>query len=824
MTARYLPVLAILGLLFAAGDLAAQPADVDLSLARAVELERSGDIAAARDAYDRALQAASPESAGRARALLGLATIDTAQGKYADASRRAGEAGAIFDRLGDSAQASLAWNRQGLAALNGGDYTGAEQRFRQAIERSRKAAFVEGQTEQLGNLANVYFFLGRYADAGRLYQEALKITNAAGDAPWVARRRLLLLTNEATLFQRLGRDQEALDVYRQLGTGSELRPREQAQLLVNLGVLYRRLGDPIKTLAMYDEARTLFARDQDVDGELNTIKNRGIVLALDLQRLDDAERSFTLAFETAARVGNRREMLHARLYRGEAALRAGHIEAARADFAAALPLARELKTPEEEWKALFGSGRVLDDLAERASSLRQAIDIIDHIREAIRVPSLRTEFLNDKREVFDALLAAIVPAANPADVFGVLERSHSRAWRDRLKLEREVTLADVQRELPEGTLLLDYWHSAAGAAVVAVTRERAGVFPLAVDERAIAAFADQLSAGPSSSWRGQGEALGAALLPPQEWLDRARRVVIVTDGALALVPFDALGVGGRLMVERAPLSYVPTAATFMLATSRPRWLAPWEPQIEAFAAGPTGEEQETSEGEGAALPAAAGEARAVAGQLGGHARIYIGAANRKSYLADGAGHAPMLHLATHAVADTSALEQSRIEFTGGPAGGTPEYLFLKEAYALRLDGVELAVLSACDTARGRMVRGEGIQSFSRAFLAAGARTTVTAMWRVADRPTADFMEVFYHHLGRGVARDEALRRAKLRLLHDGSALSDAHYWSAFVLTGEGDAPVPRAVTWNMVWLSAAAITIAFAATILLTRRKIPVPR
>jgi CHAT domain-containing protein len=205
--------------------------------------------------------------------------------------------------------------------------------------------------------------------------------------------------------------------------------------------------------------------------------------------------------------------------------------------------------------------------------------------------------------------------------------------------------------------------------------------------------------------------------------------------------------------------------------------------------------------------------------------LHLGAEDQKAYLFAPEERAPLLHLATHAVADTSNMERSHILFSP-PDGSSAnaDYLYLKEAYALGLDGVDLAVLSACDTESGRLVRGEGIQSFSRAFLAAGARSTLTTMWRVADEPTSDFMEVFYHHLGRGEPRDQALRRAKLRFLNDRSDLSDPHYWGAFVLTGDGFRPVPRAVTWRSVAAIVIGIALAAVVAVRLTRRKESVPR
>jgi CHAT domain-containing protein len=805
----------------------AQTRDAQSALAEAKKLDGAGKPEAALESYRWVLETSPSESPERARALLGVATVETGQGKYADARRHAAEASRLFDVLGDSVQASLSKNREGLAALNAGDYDDAGRLFAAALDRSTTAAFLEGRTEQLGNLANVQFYLGRYADAGRLYDEAIALTSASVPAPWVARRRWVLRANQATLLQRLGRDQEALAIYRELGASTEVRPRERAQMLVNLGVLYRRLGDPVKALTTYDEARTLFVGDHDVDGELNAIKNRGIVLALDLGRPGEAERSFTAALEAATRVGNRREMLHDRLYRGETRLREGSHDGATADFAAALNLARELRTPEEEWKALYGLGRLAPDHAQAIGYLENAVRTIETVRETIRVPLLRTEFLNDKREVYDALIAASLPTATPDVLFALLERSHSRVWRERLKLDRPIELARVQRALPDRALLLDYWNGPQGSAVIAVSRRRAAVFPIVVDEAQIRTFVETLTAGRSTSWREQGSAIGSRLLPPLEWLADVDRLVIVPDGLLALVPFDVASAGGQLIVEQAAVTYTPTAATLLRNLSGRKWLWPWALQLRAFAdpvVGPTDLEP-TARPRGG-LPASADEARHVASELGGRAVLHLGQEDRKAYLFAPAERAPLLHLATHAVADTSAMERSHILFSSPNRGeSNADYLFLKEAYALNLDGVDLAVLSACDTETGRLVRGEGVQSFSRAFLAAGAHSTVTTMWRVADEPTADFMQVFYHYLGRREPRDQALRHAKLRFLNERSDLSDPHYWAAFLLTGDGFRPVPRAVTWRDLLALAIALSIAGAfGARLYRRRKKSVPR
>ena len=749
----------------------------------------------------------------RANALLVEATQASDAGKYDEAAGLARQAIEVASGLDDTRLLAIAWNRAGLAHMYAGKYVDADHEFRTAADLSARNGDLEGRAETLGNLANVQFFLGKYSSAADLYAQALRATSEGGTAEWVDRRRRILLNNEATLYLRLGRDRDALAIYRTLTESAAMRPREEAQLLVNLGVVYRRLGDPVKALASYEKASGLFASDRDVDGELGARINRGIVLASDLVQLAEAEQAFGDALDLATRAGNRREMGHAHLYRGETRVRGGSKERAAEDFRQALAIARDLKTPEEEWKALFGLGRTSG--SGDVPFLEQAVGVIEQLRENIRVPSLRVEFLNDKRAVYDALIAARLQSASAEGIFDLLERSHSRGWRERLGLPGAVPLGSVQAALPPRTLLLDYWHSASGAAVIAVTREKAAVIRIAFEPQAVTDLLDELSSADAQGWRETASRL-AGLVPPGDWLRDVDHVIVIPDGAIALVPFELLPVTGGMLIERAAVSYTPTAATLLRTPRDGGWRAPWRLQLRAFA-DPTFATAGDSVDALPRLRAAGAEVRSIAGEIAGRSMLHVGAEDRKSYLFT-PQRAPLLHLATHAAADTNAIERSRVFFSAPGGAGPAEYLFLREAYDLSLDGVELAVLSACDTERGPSTRAEGVQSFSRAFLAAGARSTVTTLWRVADRPTADFMAVFYHHLQAGATRDEALRRAKLRFLQSGTSLADPHYWAAFVLTGEGTYRVSRAVPWAYVIAAAAGLAGLAGIAIALVRQ------
>ena len=128
-----------------------------------------------------------------------------------------------------------------------------------------------------------------------------------------------------------------------------------------------------------------------------------------------------------------------------------------------------------------------------------------------------------------------------------------------------------------------------------------------------------------------------------------------------------------------------------------------------------------------------------------------------------------------------------------------------EVAELNLSGVELAVLSACETGLGKVSSGEGVLGLQRAFQAAGAQSVVSSLWQVPDEPTKVLMERFYENLWGGkMTRLEALREAQRWMLREGRTspgvargmvredapqpLKDGrlppYYWAAFVLSGD----------------------------------------
>src|SRR5205823_2024894 len=162
----------------------------------------------------------------------------------------------------------------------------------------------------------------------------------------------------------------ALDYYQQArASGSALTRREQGQLLANIGTLYRRLGDAVKALQMYEAAEEIFSEEHWLDGEIHILQNVGIARALDFHDLPRALAAFSKAQKLADATSNRREKVLAHLFRAETFYRMEQWSEARGDFAAALAGAREIGAREEEWMALYGTGR----LERRSGDQRQAL-------------------------------------------------------------------------------------------------------------------------------------------------------------------------------------------------------------------------------------------------------------------------------------------------------------------------------------------------------------------------------------------------------------------------------------------------------------------
>jgi CHAT domain-containing protein len=160
-------------------------------------------------------------------------------------------------------------------------------------------------------------------------------------------------------------------------------------------------------------------------------------------------------------------------------------------------------------------------------------------------------------------------------------------------------------------------------------------------------------------------------------------------------------------------------------------------------------------------------------------------ASRETAMSPEVSKAQIVHFATHGFLNSEHPELSGIVLTMKDRNGANinGLMSLPDIYSLDLSA-ELTVLSACQTALGKDIKGEGLVGLTHSFMSAGAKSVVASLWKVDDRATAALMADFYDGmLKKGMTPAAALRYAKLKMMSE-KQWSAPYYWAGFVLQGE----------------------------------------
>jgi CHAT domain-containing protein len=276
--------------------------------------------------------------------------------------------------------------------------------------------------------------------------------------------------------------------------------------------------------------------------------------------------------------------------------------------------------------------------------------------------------------------------------------------------------------------------------------------------------------GPAAGAAGSGEEAFELLIAPLRKYIRNRRLIIVPHGELHYVPFAALrdAARGRYLIEDYTLTYSPSASAlrFLRAKETPF-------QGRALVLG-------NPESGLRALPGSAREAAAVARTFGTTAMLGQRASEDLVYGLD--GRVDLLHIAAHGRYDPTRPLRSHVALA--PGGKRDGKLEVQEILSeVDLQGVNLVVLSACQTAAGKRGGGDDVVGLTRAILYAGSPGVISTLWDIEDEASAVLMEKLYGQLRSGVSPADALRAAQLTLLYS-KAYADPGLWAAFTLTGD----------------------------------------
>jgi len=374
------------------------------------------------------------------------------------------------------------------------------------------------------------------------------------------------------------------------------------------------------------------------------------------------------------------------------------------------------------------------------------------------------------------------------------------------------TLANVENDLHPDEVLLEYVLDDPISYCISVTRLGAHVQALTIGRKEVETLAEQFvdevrakGAGVETSKR-----LFRVLLEPVPEASTAARLIVAPDGALNLLPFEALRDNqGEYLLKSRVISYVPSG-TILDVLRRARrdenaanpFLGVGDVAYEnQGGAGRKIPSPDTVRGRvlrGMAdlsglqlhdLPQTRGEVEEIGKIVGPDAVILLGKdATETAFKKEPLDQFRVLHLAVHGFADTQYPERSALVLGTDPKSGDDGLLQVREIIRLRLNA-ELTSLSACDTGVGKLQGQEGISNLVEAFLVAGSKSVVASLWSADDTFASALMGRFYQRLGQGEDTSTALRDAKLDLLAKYGDQVSPFYWAAFVAVGETSAPI-----------------------------------
>lgn len=761
------------------------------------------DLSKALDYYSNALilHRANGDSLGIGKTLLQIGAMHISLGEMDKALESSRQAVSIRRKMQNSGLEAEALRQLGSVHLELGNAETALVHFRRALALYRVVSDSWGEADTLQAIGEVHVKQAKLQDARRDYEQALRIYYAED---WPTFQMDL---SEATAWRRLG--------------SVEISLGETAEASKSLNRALKLLETAGHSTE--DEAAVLYelARADRVANHLPEAIGR-IQSALDLtEQLRGTVPGADVRASYVAKVRDRYELL--------------------------IELLMELhqQHPTEgydsrglEWSERARARGLTDLFRESHADIRQGVDpgLLEQERSlqaqlsfkaAYRIQLLSKPHTDQQARGLEEEIGVLTTAyeENQAQI-----RARSPRYAS-LTQPQPLTLSEIRGLLDPTTVWLEYSLGADRSFLWVITPDslHSYALPKRAEIESLARLAyKEMSINNPSGGQQATNALGRMLLAPAvEHLLEGKRLVIVAEGALEYIPFAAL----RASEQGAPLAAeheivnLPSASALLFLRKEMEKRTP-SPQQVAVLADPvfsgndprvshkpnapanaavssekemalTAEKGRSADIQRSAresgmlfldrLPASRREAETIVALAGRGANLEAldFNASRKTATSSDLAQYRIIHLASHTFLNSLHPELSGIVLSMVDEQGQPQDGFLQahEVFNLKLNA-DMVVLSACQTALGKEVRGEGLIGLTRAFMYAGASRVVASLWRVPDEATAELMHHFYAAiLKEGLPPAAALRRAQLALRQDRN-WSEPYYWAGFVLQGE----------------------------------------
>ncbi len=696
-----------------------------------------------------------------------------------------------------------------------GEYETAIFYLNQALEIQRETGNRRGEAINLNNLGMSNYLLGNMPKAKEFFEKSLVIRRETKDQKGEGN----ILSNLGMVAEQSSEYAKAIEYFDQslmLRRATSDKTGE-ATTLRGLGKTLWLSGDKLKAAETFEQANILARNIGDRRVEADTFYWLAIV--------EKQRENLPKAFENIEKGLQIIEQIRGEIVNPE--LRASYFSTVQQfyEFYTELLVSRYEKSNDERDIALAlemserARTRSLTELLQEArinfrqnvdeKSLEKAQELQDALNAKYRQ---RTQILSGKptEEQIAKITNEINSLKTELENLQIKIRRENPRYAD-LTQGTSISAKEIQNLLDDETVLLEYKLGEKRSFLWLVKKDSVEIFTIPsrkiIEAAAKDFYASIISRNKSKEAKTAelSEKLNETLLGLVEKEIENKRLAIVADGILQFIPFAALG--NPTSQIRNEIVVLPSAS--VLAELRRNSSAKKTPaKTLAIFADPIfdandarlinkSSEKSTQLGKilrdfnlGENLPRLlssrieAQNISAFAGKNQADLNIDFDA-NRKNATSETLANYRILHFATHGFLDTSRPELSGLVLSLYDKNGKAQdgFLRLNQIYNLNLNS-DLVVLSACQTALGKDVRGEGMIGLTRGFMYAGAKRIVASLWKVDDAATAEFMKRFYQNLlQKNLSPAAALRQAQTEMKQI-PRFRAPYFWAGFTLQGE----------------------------------------
>lgn len=756
---------------------------------------------------------------GQGQTYHNLGMVFERRGNYAKAMEYFEKSLQLKTEAGEERETTTTLNEIGRIYEHHGNLNAAAVYYQRSLAVSRQHQRKVTEIEALNHLGQVLELQGRLPEALQNYQTGLKLSQEIGQQALTSQS----LRHLGSAHRLLKATDRALSSYQQSLKISEAGAHkdEIAETLTHIAALYYSASN-------YEEAIKQAERTASLAGEIGApdfVWQAQTIIGQAHRKLGQNAAAIA-AYQTAI---STIETLRAETI-ADTTQRQGFFENKLAPYLGMI----ELLSANNDFPAALGylerarARALVEVLQSGKANLAKALTVSEREQERQlnnELASLNSQFYNEqKRQPPDPKrLSDLARQLESARLTSEDFRTQLYAAHPELKVQRgeakTLTLGEAALLMPdEKTAFLNYLVTPERVQLFMLTKTKDGeaklrVYPLAIKREELAAkvelFRGQLAGRKSQYATLARELYGHVLKAAKADLPAQAKLLIVPDGPLWELPFQALlDERNRYLWQDHVIAYAPSLTVLreMEKVKRGGNAAKVPPSLFAIGDPALGGEslaraQSLMGGEFGQLPEARAQVEALRKFYdASRSKVFTGAAAAEATVKAEAGKYDILHFATHGILnDRNPLySQILLAQTDQPATGNDaakEDGLLEAWEIMQMDlRADLAVLSACETARGRVSSGEGMIGLTWALFVAGVPTTVVSQWKVRADSTADLMVEFHRQLqltntqkspppASNWKKAEALRQAALKLL-SGGKFQHPFYWAGFVLVGK----------------------------------------